>query len=215
MINRGNKKQSVYVYVHERAKKIVEGIVDKFCLFFSSVQFSWNNGDRHKIYEIFLINCFVFVIILVWQTVHSWAMTQITANLTEKNIATNCSQVTVLAADFLTKKHFGHYALLKFFPSDHQADNHSHIENIEHWDCSMCATSILKLYPTKMIIYPFSFTRKHLLITLWNQTRSGWVTECGSCKGRPKVARGLLPFKPSNTQTPNLGAKYFCGIQRV
>ena len=34
----GNNKQSEYVYVHERAEKIVEGIVDKFCLFFSSIK---------------------------------------------------------------------------------------------------------------------------------------------------------------------------------
>ena len=34
----GNNKQSGYVYVHERAEKIVEGIVDKFCLFFSSIK---------------------------------------------------------------------------------------------------------------------------------------------------------------------------------
>ena len=34
----GNNKQSGYVYVHERAKKIVEGIVDKFSLFFSSIK---------------------------------------------------------------------------------------------------------------------------------------------------------------------------------
>ena len=47
---------------------------------------SWNNGDRHKIHEKFLINCFVFVIILVWQTVHSLAMTQITANLMETTL---------------------------------------------------------------------------------------------------------------------------------
>ena len=32
-----------------------------------------------------------------------------------ENIATNCSRVTVLALDALTKKHFGHYALLKIF----------------------------------------------------------------------------------------------------
>ena len=32
------KKQSGYVYVHERAEKIVEGIVDKCCLFFSSIK---------------------------------------------------------------------------------------------------------------------------------------------------------------------------------
>ena len=47
---------------------------------------NWNNGDRHKIDEMFLINCFVFVIILVWQTVHSSAMTHITASLMEKTL---------------------------------------------------------------------------------------------------------------------------------
>ena len=36
--SRGNNKQSGYVYVYERAKKIVKGIVDKFCLFFSSIK---------------------------------------------------------------------------------------------------------------------------------------------------------------------------------
>ena len=36
--SRGNNKQSGYVYVHERAEKIVEGIVDKYCLFFSSIK---------------------------------------------------------------------------------------------------------------------------------------------------------------------------------
>ena len=45
---------------------------------------SWNNGDRHKIRVIFLINCFVFVITLVWKTVHSLAMTQIKAHLMGK-----------------------------------------------------------------------------------------------------------------------------------
>ena len=47
-------------------------------------------------------------------------MTQITANLKEKKTETNCFGVTVLALDGLTKKHFGHCALLKIFPSDHQ-----------------------------------------------------------------------------------------------
>ena len=32
-----------------------------------------------------------------------------------ENVATNCSRVTVLALDCLTKKHFGHCALLKLF----------------------------------------------------------------------------------------------------
>ena len=36
--SRGNNKQSGYVHVHERAEKIVEGIVDKCCLFFSSIK---------------------------------------------------------------------------------------------------------------------------------------------------------------------------------
>ena len=34
----GNNKQSGYVCVHEKAEKIVEGIVDKFCLLFSSIK---------------------------------------------------------------------------------------------------------------------------------------------------------------------------------
>ena len=36
--SRGSNKQSGYVDVHERAEKIVEGIIDKFCLFFSSIK---------------------------------------------------------------------------------------------------------------------------------------------------------------------------------
>ena len=36
--SRGNNKESGYVYVHERDEKTVEGIVDKCCLFFSSIQ---------------------------------------------------------------------------------------------------------------------------------------------------------------------------------
>ena len=45
---------------------------------------SWNNGDRHNIHEILLINCFVFVITLDWKRVHSSTMTQIKAHLMEK-----------------------------------------------------------------------------------------------------------------------------------
>ena len=47
---------------------------------------NWNNGDRHKIHEVFLINCFVLVTVLFWRTVHSFGMTQITANLMEKTL---------------------------------------------------------------------------------------------------------------------------------
>ena len=40
MINqsRGNNKQSGYVQIHKRAEKVVEGIVDEFCLIFSSIK---------------------------------------------------------------------------------------------------------------------------------------------------------------------------------
>ena len=47
---------------------------------------SWNKGDRHKIHEIFLINCFVFIINLVWKTIHSSTMTQIKAHLMKKTL---------------------------------------------------------------------------------------------------------------------------------
>ena len=76
---------------------------------------SWNNGDRHKIHEIFLTNCFAFLITLVWQTVRSSAMTQIYSKLNEENIATNCSRVAALALDGLTKKPFDHYAVSQIF----------------------------------------------------------------------------------------------------
>ena len=36
--SRGNNKQSGYVYVHEKAEKIVEGIVDNFLLVFRFYQ---------------------------------------------------------------------------------------------------------------------------------------------------------------------------------
>ena len=39
-----------------------------------------NSWNKHKIPEIFLLDCFVFV----WKTVHSSAMTQIKAHLLEK-----------------------------------------------------------------------------------------------------------------------------------
>ena len=40
----GNNKQSGYVYVHERAEKIVGGIVDKFCLLCSSIKAELRRG---------------------------------------------------------------------------------------------------------------------------------------------------------------------------
>ena len=34
----GNNKQSGYVQIHEIAQKVVEGIIDEFCLIFSSIK---------------------------------------------------------------------------------------------------------------------------------------------------------------------------------
>ena len=47
-------------------------------------------------------------------------MTQIKAHLMEKNIATNCFQVTAPCLAGWTKKPFGHYTIMKLFPPDHQ-----------------------------------------------------------------------------------------------
>ena len=38
MINHVATTSNLDMYVHERAEEIVEGIVDKFCLFFSSIK---------------------------------------------------------------------------------------------------------------------------------------------------------------------------------
>ena len=52
---------------------------------------SKNNDSRHKIHHIFLTDYFVLAITLVWKTVHTLAMAQITAYLLEKTM-----QLTVL-----------------------------------------------------------------------------------------------------------------------
>ena len=81
---------------------------------------SWNNRDCHKIHEIFLINCFVFVITPVWKNSTQFGNDSNWSSFDRKNIATNCSQVTVLILAGWTKKPVGHYPTLKLFPSDHQ-----------------------------------------------------------------------------------------------
>ena len=45
--------------------------------------------------------------------VHSSAMTQIKSYLMEKNVVTNCSQVTVPVLADWTKRPFGHYTIMK------------------------------------------------------------------------------------------------------
>ena len=55
----------------------------------------WNNGVCHKVQEIFLINCFVFWYSSSLKNSTQLGNDQTKAHLMEKNIATNCSQVTV------------------------------------------------------------------------------------------------------------------------
>ena len=75
---------------------------------------SLNNGDRHKIHEIFLTNFFFrYNSSLTNSTQLSNDSTY--SKFNGENIATNCSVVTALALDGLTKKQFGHYALFKIF----------------------------------------------------------------------------------------------------
>ena len=90
---------------------------------------SWNNGDRHKIHEIFLINCFVSVITLLCKTVHGSAMTQIKAHVMEKALQFTVPSVS----EGWTKKPFGHYAILKPFPSDRQVVMGSLLYQVSTW----------------------------------------------------------------------------------
>ena len=47
---------------------------------------SRNPGDCHKIHKLFIISCFVLIIISVSKTVHSLAVAQITASFMEKTL---------------------------------------------------------------------------------------------------------------------------------
>ena len=76
--------RSDYCYINKRECNLNQSKDDSFVERVSKNN-SWNNGDRHKIHEIFLINCLVFVITLVWRTVHSSAMTQIKVHLMENH----------------------------------------------------------------------------------------------------------------------------------
>ena len=77
--------QSGYRYLNKGEWNLNQSKDDSFVEWVAKNN-SWNNGDRHKINEIFLINCFVSVITLVWKTLHSSAMTQIKAPLMEKTL---------------------------------------------------------------------------------------------------------------------------------
>ena len=80
---------------------------------------SWNNGDRHKIYEKFLINCFRYNSSLTNSTQSGNDSNY--SKFNGENITTNCSMVTVLASDSLTRNTLATTLSWKFFPSDHQA----------------------------------------------------------------------------------------------
>ena len=92
---------------------------------------SRNNGVRHKIHYIFLVNCFVFVFFFRYNSsLANSAQFCNDSNYSKfngENIATNCSRATVFALDGLTKKHFGleagHYAVENFFPQITKYEN--------------------------------------------------------------------------------------------
>ena len=56
--------RSGYCYLNKREYGLNQSEDDSFVKRVAKNN-NLNNGDRHKIHEIFLINCFVFVIILV------------------------------------------------------------------------------------------------------------------------------------------------------
>ena len=101
---------SGYCYWNERECGLNQSRVDSFVGRVAKNN-SWNNGDRHKILEILLTNCFVLVITLLWQMVHNLLMTQILANLMANKLW--LTVLWYLALVGLTKKRFGHYAILK------------------------------------------------------------------------------------------------------
>ena len=66
--------RSGYCYLNKRECNLNQSKYDSL-LNWVAKNNSWNNDDRHKIHQIFLINCFVFIITLVWKTVQSSTMT--------------------------------------------------------------------------------------------------------------------------------------------
>ena len=77
-----------------------------------------NNGDHHKIHDTPM-----YLPVQLFRFHYNSSLTNSTqfrndSNYTTfngENIATNCFMITVLVLDGLTKKDFGHYALLKIF----------------------------------------------------------------------------------------------------
>ena len=95
-----------------------------------------------------------------------------------ENIATNCSRVTVLALDGLTNKHFGHYILLEFFPSDHQvrlAFDISKLVNISRFNsfeilCPIDLFLMLSCIATRWLVHNDRYIEKQLWLLKWFET---------------------------------------------
>ena len=82
---------------------------------------SRNNGYRHKIHKIFLIDCFALVITLVWKAVHSSAISQVTAKLLKKNTLQLTLAWEPLLLSVVSERNVLSIALsLRFLPPDHQ-----------------------------------------------------------------------------------------------
>ena len=82
---------SGYCYWNKRECGLNQSRVDSFVGRVAKNN-SQNDSDRHKIHEIFLANCLVLVITLLWQIVHSSLMTQTLANLMENKLWLFCGK---------------------------------------------------------------------------------------------------------------------------
>ena len=67
-----------------------------------------------KFMKFSLLSCFRYNFSLT-NSIQSTGIDSNYSKFNGENIATYCSVVTILALDALTKKHFGHYVLLKIF----------------------------------------------------------------------------------------------------
>ena len=89
---------------------------------------SWNNGDRHKIHQIFPINCFVFVNSSLANSTQ-FGNDSNYSKFNGENIAAGCSRVAVLALDSLTRNTLATTLSWNFFYSDHQVpENKNHLQ---------------------------------------------------------------------------------------
>ena len=95
---------------------------------------NWNNGDHHKIHEISLINFFCFRYNSSLTNSTQFGNDSNYSKFNGENIATNCSRVTVLALDSLTRNTLATTLSWKFFSSNHQAHRNAKA-------CKLCQAS--------------------------------------------------------------------------